>query len=138
MLVTSMIHLAPRTIAQARTARAIYFGKIVRVGFKRLKRRLSALRARVALARQYQRELAVLLQADDRMLLDIGLTRADVHAAATGRWFAPGRMIEAAAERRKDAMLAAQARHDLPRVIAPAIAPGAPAKLLIVETANYR
>jgi uncharacterized protein YjiS (DUF1127 family) len=138
MLVTSMIHLAPRTIAPARTARAIYFGKIARIGFKRLKRRVAAWRERVALARQYERELAVLLQADDRMLSDIGLTRADVHAASQSRWFTPGRMIEAAAERRKEAMQAAQARHDLPHVIAPAVAPGAPAQLLMVETANYR
>lgn len=138
MLVTSIIHFAPRTVAQARAARAIYLGKIVRISLKRLKRRFAAWRARVALARQYERELAVLLQADDRMLSDIGLTRADVHAAARSGWFTPGRMIDAAARRRRDAMRVAQARHNLPRVPAPTLSPDAPMRLVVMETANYR
>lgn len=137
MLVTTMIHVAPRTIAQARTARAIYLGKLVRIGFKRLSRRLSAMGARIALARQYERELAVLLQADDRMLTDIGITRADVLTAAQSRWFTPGRMVDAAARRRR-AMHDGQVPSDLPQMVAPAIAPGAPVKLLTMETANFR
>lgn len=138
MLVTTMIHFAPRTVAQVRTARAVYFGKIVRRGFRRLSHRIAALRQRIALARQYERELAMLLRADDRMLSDIGLTRADVLIAAQSRWFTPGRMMDAAAMRRGDSIRNAQARHDLPRITAPALAPGAPAQFLTVETSNFR
>lgn len=135
MLVTTLIHLAPRTIAEARTARAIYLGKIVRHGFRRLSYRIALFRRRIALARQYERELAVLLQADDRMLTDIGITRADVLTASQGRWFMPGRMVDAAARRSRRTM---QAPSDLPQIVAPAIAPGAPLKLLTMETLNFR
>lgn len=136
MLVTAMFHLAPRTIAQARTARAISLGKRVRRGVRRLSRGIVAFRARIALARQYERELAVLMQADDRMLSDIGLTRADVIAAARSSWFTPGRMVDAAATRRRSDSRNAQMRSDLPRLSAPSLTPGAP--LLTTETANFR
>lgn len=138
MLVTTMIHLAPRTNAQARTARAISLAKRVQRGFRRLSRRMAALRARLALARQYERELAVLMQADDRMLSDIGLTRADVIAAAHSGWFTPSRMIDAAAARRRSDRRNVEPRSDLPRLSAPSLTPGAPVKLLTVETSNYR
>lgn len=137
MLVTTMIHLAPRTIARARTARAISFGKHVRRGFRRLSRGIAAFRARLALARQYERELAVLMQADDRMLSDIGLTRADVVAASRSGWFTPGRMIDGAATRRGSGRRNAQRRGDVPRLPTPSLTPGAPL-LLTVETANFR
>jgi uncharacterized protein YjiS (DUF1127 family) len=138
MLVTTIIHFMPRTIARARTARAKYLGKIVRFGFRRLMRRMAALRERIALARQYERELAVLLQSDDRMLADIGVTRGEVIAAARSRWFTPGRMADAAAARRRDAMRVAEMRRVLPRIEAPALSPGAPARFLTVETSNFR
>ncbi len=137
MLVTTVIHVARPSIMQARTERAIYLGRLLRIGVRRLVRRLSAWRARIALARQYERELAVLLQADDRMLADIGVTRGDVHAAAQSRWFTPGRMIDAAATRRRDAMHVSDTRRALPRVAAPAISPGVPVTLMM-ETANFR
>ena len=136
MLVTTIIHLAPRTIAQARTARAISLAKRVRRGFRRLSRGIVMFRARIALARQYERELALLMQADDRMLSDIGLTRADVVASARSGWFTPGRMIDDAATRRGSDRRNAQTRDDLPRLAAPSLTPGAP--LLTVETANFR
>jgi uncharacterized protein YjiS (DUF1127 family) len=137
MLVTTIIHVTRPSIMQARTERALYLGKLLRIGGKRLARRLSAWRDRVALARQYERELAVLLQADDRMLADIGLTRGDVHAAAQSRWFTPGRMIDAAAARRREAMHVSDTRRALPRIAAPALSPGAPVTLMM-ETANFR
>lgn len=139
MLVTAMIHFAPRSIADARTARAKYVGKIARIGFRRLLRRIASFRERIALARQYERELAVLLEADDRMLADIGVTRSEVIAAASDdRWFRPNRMLAAAAQRRKDVMGADDACHALPRTAAPALTPGAPAQFLAVETSNFR
>jgi uncharacterized protein YjiS (DUF1127 family) len=138
MLVTTFIHATRPSIMQARTERAVYVGKLLRIGAKRFARRLSAWRARIALALQYEHELAALLQADDRMLADIGMTRGEVIASARSRWFTPGRMAEAAAARRRDAMQIAKARHELPRVAAPALAPGAAACFLTVETSNFR
>lgn len=137
MLVTTLIHVTRPSIMQARTERAIYLGKLLRIAAKRLARRLSAWRERVALARQYERELAVLLQADDRMLADIGITRGDVIAAAQSRWFTPGRMIAAAATRRREAMRVADRRRALPRIAAPSLTPGAPVNL-VMDTANFR
>jgi uncharacterized protein YjiS (DUF1127 family) len=139
MLVTAMIHFAPRSIADARTARAKYVGKIARIGFRRLVRRITLFRKRIALARQYDEDMTMLLQADDRMLLDIGVTRSEVIAAASDdRWFRPNRMLAAAAQRRKDAMGTAEVCHALPRTAAPALTPGAPAQFLAVETSNFR
>lgn len=137
MLVTTLIHAARPGIAQARAARAAYLGRLLRLAGKRLARRFAAWRERSALARQYERELGELLQADERMLMDIGITRGDVIAAAQSRWFTPGRMIDAVANRRRDAMRAADARHALPRVAAPSITPGAPVSL-VMDATNFR
>ena len=68
MLVTTLIHATRPSIMQARTERAIYLGKLLRIGVKRLARRFAAMRERIAQARQYERELAMLLQADDRLV----------------------------------------------------------------------
>ena len=138
MLVTSFIHTTRPSIMQARTARARYVARLLRVGSRRLVRHFAIWRQRAALARQYEHELAMLLQFDDRMLADIGLTRTDVIAAAQTRWFTPGRMLDAAASRRRDATRNTETRHALPRVNAPALSPGAPAQLVMMETANYR
>lgn len=92
------------------------------------------LRARRALARQYERELAFLLQADERMLRDIGLTRADVVAAAQSRWFTTPRVQDAGWRRGEDDRR--QVPTDLPRLPSPSLTPGAP--LLTVDTANFR
>lgn len=139
MLVTAVIHFAPRSIVDARTARAKYIGRVARIGFRRLLRRIAVLRAQMALARQYDSDMAMLLQADDRMLADIGVTRSEVIAAASDdRWFRPIRMPAAAAQRRQRAIDAANAHDALPRLAAPALTPGAPAQFLIVETSNFR
>jgi uncharacterized protein YjiS (DUF1127 family) len=129
---------APRTIAAARTRRFAYFGRLVRFGFRRIRSQISAWCRRVAMARQYDRDIAMLMQADIRMLRDIGLTRADVHAAAQkGVWRNSNRMLEAAADRRSDAIVAAQDRHpSLPRVDAPALAPNAFGRA--IERMNFR
>jgi uncharacterized protein YjiS (DUF1127 family) len=138
MFVTATIHAIRPSLAQARAERAAYLARLMRIGAKRLARRLRAFAARIALARQYERELGFLMQADDRTLMDIGVTRGDVHAAARQRWFSPGRMIAAAAERRKQAMQVAETRHALPRVEAPALSPATPVKAATMETANFR
>ena len=119
------IEFAPRTIAAARRQRSIHFGRVVSIALRRLARRIAALRERMAVARQYRRDMAVLMQADHRMLRDIGVTRADIHAAAReGGWHRAGGMLAAAAGRRRDAMLAAQGRRRmLPNVAAPSLAP---------------
>lgn len=139
MLVTAVVHFAPRSIADTRTARAKYVGKIARIGFKRLLRRITVLRERIALARQYDSDMAMLLEADDRMLLDIGVTRSEVIAATSDdRWFRSNRMLAAAAQRRQDVIDASNARDALPRLAAPALTPGAPVRFLAVETSNFR
>jgi len=138
MLVTTFIHVTRPSIMQARAERARHIAKMLRIAGRRLLRRFAAWRRRAALARQYERELGQLLAADERMLMDIGVTRGDVIAAAQSRWFTPGRMVDAAARRRRDAMRVAEARRALPRVSAPALSPGAPARLVMLETANYR
>jgi uncharacterized protein YjiS (DUF1127 family) len=138
MFVTTMIHVLRPSIAQARAERDAYTARLLRIAARRLWRRVRAVAARIALARQYERELGFLLQADDRMLMDIGVTRGDVHAAAHQRWFSPGRMIAAAAERRQQAMQVAETRRALPRVAAPALSPATPVKAATMETANFR
>jgi uncharacterized protein YjiS (DUF1127 family) len=134
MLVTAMIHVVPRTIAQARTVRARYLVRLLRTGLRSLSRRIETLRARRALARQYERELALLLQADERMLRDIGLTRADVVAAAQSSWFMVRPVQETRRQREDDDQRKAPA--DLPRLPSPSLTPGTP--LLTVDTANFR
>lgn len=135
---TVQYDFAPRTIAVARTRRFAYFGRLIRVGFRRIKSQISAWCRRVALARQYDRDIAMLMQADIRMLRDIGLTRADVHAAAReGVWRNSSRTLAAAADRRGDAIFVAQDRRaSLPRVDAPALAPNGFGRA--IESVNFR
>lgn len=137
MFVTTMSHVMRPSIARARAERDAYLAKLIRIGFKRLWRRMRGVAARIALARQYEREFGFLMQADDRTLKDIGVTRGEVYAAARHYWFSPGRMFAAAAERRKDAMQMAEMRRELPRVAAPSLAP-APVKPATRETADCR
>ena len=119
------IEFAPRTIASARSERSILLGRLMRVALRRLARRISAMCERIVLARQYRRDMAILMQADHRMLRDIGVTRADIRAAAReSGWHRAGGMLAAAAGRRRDAMLAAHGRRRmLPAVAAPSLAP---------------
>jgi uncharacterized protein YjiS (DUF1127 family) len=129
---------APRTIAVARTRRFVHFGRLIRIGFRRIKSQISAWCRRVAMARQHERDIAMLLRADSRMLMDIGLTRADVRAAASeGVWRNSSRMLAAAADRRSDAIVAAQDRNaSLPRLDAPALAPNGFGRA--IESMNFR
>lgn len=114
------IQFHPRTVMLARTHRAATAGYLVGSAIAAVLTGLSGLAARVAQARARRRELAQLLQMDDRMLKDIGLTRGEVFAAVDGR---PG--LRAAAERRDAAMDTARKVRTLPRPQAPAIEPAA-------------
>jgi uncharacterized protein YjiS (DUF1127 family) len=114
--------LSPRAVAQARRMRARVIGRIARKAWRGFRYRIAAIYARWSLARQYRRDLAMLMHADARMLADIGLTRGDVRAAASEGDFS--RTLKASAERRDEAIAAAQTRgQTLPRVHAPALAP---------------
>jgi uncharacterized protein YjiS (DUF1127 family) len=140
---TDFIYPAARRPEQvaARTARAEAVVQLMGAAFRRLKRRIAVAIARWQRARQYASEMAALLQADDRMLMDIGLTRGDVRAAMQDRWWAGGsRMANAAAVRRNDAMQTAKTRRraSLPCVPAPALAPSLPATARAIEIANFR
>lgn len=110
----------PRTVALARAHRAALFGQAVGSAIAALLKGFSRLVARVAQARARRRELAQLLEMDDRMLKDIGLTRGEVFAAVDG----PSGLHDAA-ERRDAAMDAVRKVRALPRVQAPAIEPAA-------------
>jgi uncharacterized protein YjiS (DUF1127 family) len=137
-IMTLRVHASmPPSIAAARAARSAYLAKFLRIACKRVARSIARYFERAALARQFDREMAVLMQADDRMLRDIGLTRAEVITAANDGWFAPGRVIAAAARRREQAMTAPAARSALRRVAAPQLVPR-DENLLPVETANFR
>lgn len=115
-------HFAPRTIAEARRMRAVVMGYLIRKTWRRWRRRIADFRERFAEARQYRRDMAMLMQADARLLADIGLTRGDVRAAVSEGSFS--RTLEASAARREQAMAVAQAnRTALPRVHAPELAP---------------
>jgi uncharacterized protein YjiS (DUF1127 family) len=74
---------APRTIATARTERARHASVILRVFAHMIGQRLAAARR----AWRHHRELAALVDADPRILADIGLTRGEVRAIAlSARW----------------------------------------------------
>ena len=110
----------PRTVALARMQRAATIGYLVGSAIAAAMRGLSSLTARLAQAHARRRELAQLLEMDDRMLKDIGLTRGEVFAAVDGR-----SGLRAAAERREAAMDTARKVRTLPRAQAPAINPAA-------------
>lgn len=104
----------------------------------RLARTLRAVGRRIARDWQYQRELALLMHADDRMLADIGLTRHDVIAAAQeGRsWLRRHDALGAAALRRDEAMASARVGDKaLPEADAPSVAPALPH---VMETSHFR
>ena len=129
---------APRTIAQARRLRAVYFGRILRIATRRTAKRIAGAWERIMQAYQHHHELELLLQADDRMLSDIGMTRAEVRAVASGGgWTTPSRMIDAVVERRAEAMRTAHRRHGaLPQIAAPSLAAGQP--VMTFEPSNFR
>jgi uncharacterized protein YjiS (DUF1127 family) len=126
---------APRPIAHMRAKRAC---RSLSVAAGKIARSLRSFGQRMARDWQYQRELALLMHADDRMLADIGLTRHDVIAAAQeGRsWLHRHDALRAARLRRDEAMAAASLRrHSLPQADAPPLAPDQPRAM---ETSNFR
>ena len=89
-------------IAGARAQRSQHLAYIFLVAGKRAGRRLRRWRERIAQASRHRHDLAMLL-ADDRMLRDIGLTRADVRYAASGRlWTGSSRALTPAAVWREE------------------------------------
>lgn len=132
------VMFAPRTIAQARTRRARACRIQLRIALRKARRGIRALLACIARASQYQRELELLMHADDRMLADIGLTRFDVVSAAqeSRGWHGRRDALRAAATRRDDAIAVARARRaGLPDMLAPSIVPALPCAM---ETSNFR
>lgn len=122
-------------IAGARAKRSAYLARLVRVALKRGARRLRLRREQIVQAWHQRGELDLLLRADERILRDIGLTRADVRFAALH-----GRGLES----REDCVVARveQARNaarthlqSLPHIGAPALAPGLSQP---VEHSNFR
>ena len=108
------IRFAPRTIAQARRVRS----RFLALQFRRWQRRIAAkvTRGRAAIAEAWRRQhqLMDMLQFDDRLLRDIGMTRSDVQMAADEqRWTnAAWRLVTTAIARRRKRR-AAEARIQL-------------------------
>jgi uncharacterized protein YjiS (DUF1127 family) len=122
-------------IAGARAERGRHLARLVRVACKHATRRIGGFAARIAQARRDRSELDLLLRADDRILSDIGLTRADVRFAAMH-----GRGLDS----REDCIAARvdQARNaarthlqSLPHIGSPTLAAGLPQP---VEHSNFR
>ena len=111
-------------IAGARAQRSQHLAYIFLVAGKRAGRRLRRWRERIAQASRHRHDLAMLL-ADDRMLRDIGLTRADVRYAASGRlWTGSSRaLIPAAVWREETSATAGERSQKLPHIDAPSLAP---------------
>ena len=85
--------LITTVIATARSKRSRHLVRLVRFAGKRVVRGVRILGGRIAQARRDRREIEMLLAADDRLLSDIGVTRADVSFAFGGgrkrsRWIA--------------------------------------------------
>jgi uncharacterized protein YjiS (DUF1127 family) len=113
--------LTPTLIAAARADINRHFARNLRIAFKRAVRRIRLAFAHLAEARRHRREIEFLLHADDRMLSDIGLTRADVHFAYGGHGKSG---LWDAAERRNQASHArVSGIEKLPRADSPSLAP---------------
>jgi uncharacterized protein DUF1127 len=108
------IRLAPRTIAQARRVRS----RLLALQFRRWRRRLVAKVtlgcAAITDAWRREQQLMSMLQFDDRLLRDIGMTRNDVRKAVDEqRWtHAAWRLVTTAIARRRKRR-AAEARIQL-------------------------
>ncbi len=124
-------------IAGARAKRSAYLARHFKVAAKRVTRRLRLLRERIALARRHRSELDLLLRADDRILSDIGLTRADVRFAAShGHELGPRETRDLAAARYEEARNVARSHlQSLPHIGSPSLAAGLPQP---VEHSNFR
>lgn len=121
-------------IAAARADLNRHFARNLRHAAKRAMRHVRLACRRIAEAQRQRREIDLILRADDRMLADIGLTRADARFA-----FAGGRKAERwnAAQGRDEARAAASGSLEtLPQVHAPALAPALPRHPIAHE--NFR
>jgi uncharacterized protein YjiS (DUF1127 family) len=121
-------------IATARAGRIHHFARLVQAAGKRFVRGVRILRERLAQARRDRREIEMLLRADDRLLADIGLTRADVHFA-----FGSGRKRSrwiAARDRDETRAISNREIEKLPRIDAPSLAPALPGQTVGHE--NFR
>jgi uncharacterized protein YjiS (DUF1127 family) len=98
------ILFAPRTVADARTARSRHLAVLLGSLRRRAVSKVVATCVAVARAVRHQEELADMLRFDDRLLRDIGVTRGDILAAVQEqRWTrAAWRLITAALTRRGD------------------------------------
>jgi hypothetical protein len=129
---------APRTVAQARTRRARAVRRHLAMAMRKAWRGMRAVAARLAQAWQYHREFELLMHADDRMLVDIGLTRFDVVSAAqeSRGWYGRRDALRAAATSRDEAVSVARARRaGLPHMQGPSTVPALPS---VMETSNFR
>lgn len=125
--------LTVTAIAAARAELNSHFARNLKVAGRRGLRRLRLVVARIAEARRHRAELDFLLHADDRILADIGLTRADVHFASTGGKSA----LWDAAERREQArIVTTDETKPLPSVASPALSPSLRADFVTHE--NFR
>ncbi|MET0867422.1 MAG: DUF1127 domain-containing protein [Pseudorhodoplanes sp.] len=116
--------LTTALIAAARADINRHFFRNLQLGARRAIRRVRFAFRRLAEAYRDRRELEILLHADDRMLADIGLTRADVHFAfrdgrKAGGWSRATERDEASAARKAGL-------ENLPQVNAPALTPAFP------------
>lgn len=118
-------------VACTRAQRGQYLAHIFRVAGKRVARRLRRWCDRIAQASRHRHDLAMLL-ADDRMLRDIGLTRADVRYAASGKlWTGSSRALTSAAVWREETSTAGgEQGQKLPHIDAPNLAPTLPQAML--------
>jgi uncharacterized protein YjiS (DUF1127 family) len=129
--------LTTTLIACARAERGNYLARHLKLAAKRVTRRLRLWRERIVLAHRLRSELDLLLRADERILKDIGLTRADVRFAARhGHALGPREARDCAAARYEEARNAARAHlQSLPHIGAPTLAAGLPQP---VEHSNFR
>ncbi len=115
----------PRTIAHARALRFASFGGVARDLVARAFGRLNDLRIRFVRARRRRRDLAMLLEMDNRLLTDIGLTRGEVWAASRTPWWREPAALADATRRRDEAMAGVKRQAALHVVRTRPIAPDA-------------
>ena len=125
--------LTTTLIAGTRAELAQSLARRLRLAARRALRRIRLACRRIAQAHRQRRELEILLHADDRMLADIGLTRAEIQFVCRGR----DAGACSRADQRGEACLAANSGiGKLPLVDAPALAPDLPR--LTITHENFR
>jgi len=123
--------LTSTEIAAARADLNRHFLRNLRIAFTRAVRGLRFVFERMAEAQRHRREIEFLLHADERVLKDIGVTRADVHFALGAGHDAALRTAAQARDEARNAPI-----EQLPQVASPALAPAMPRQPLVHE--NFR